>query len=98
MSICVRVSVSEKIVVAQSLRDEAQSLVEDKPKKAAVKFRTVFAYTKGLIPQTSELAVYAVATGQQTVIDGEQQGGWPAQPFLDASTRSASPVVRGGSR
>ena len=58
----------------ERLRDEAQSLVEDKPKKAAVKFRTVFAYTKGLIPQTSELAVYAAATGQQTVIDQDQQG------------------------
>lgn len=50
-------------------------MVEEKPKKAAVKFRTVFAYTKGLIPQTSELAVYAAATGQQTVIDQDQQGG-----------------------
>lgn len=84
MSVCVvSVSVSEKIIKAQSLRDEAQSLLEQKPKKAAVKFRTVFAYTKGLIPATSELAVYAVATGQQTVIDGEQQGAWSEQPCLD---------------
>lgn len=58
----------------ERLRDAAQSLVEDKPKRAAVKFRTVFAYTKGLIPQSSELAVYAAATGQQTVIDQDQQG------------------------
>ncbi|CAN0178586.1 unnamed protein product [Hapterophycus canaliculatus] len=64
----------EKIVEAERLRDEAQSLVQgEKPKKAAVKFRTVFAYTKGLIPQTSDLALYAAATGQQTVIDQQQQ-------------------------
>lgn len=70
----------DKIIEGERLRDEAQLLLEEKPKKAAVKFRTVFAYTKGLIPQTSELAVYAAATGQQTVIDGEQQGEWPEQP------------------
>lgn len=71
--ICVGVG-REKIVEGERLRDEAQSLVKDKPKKAAVKYRTVFAYTKGLIPQSSELAVYAAATGQQTVIDQDQQG------------------------
>lgn len=64
----------EKIVEGERLRDEAHSLIEDRPKKAAVKFRTVFAFTKGLIPHTSELAVYAAATGQQTVIDQQQQG------------------------
>ncbi|CAM9927084.1 unnamed protein product, partial [Ectocarpus sp. 12 AP-2014] len=64
----------DKIVEGERLRDEAQSLLKsDKPKTAAVKFRTVFAYTKGLIPQTSELALYAAATGQQTVIDQKQQ-------------------------
>ncbi|CAM9509983.1 unnamed protein product [Pylaiella littoralis] len=68
------ITAGEKIVEGERLRDEAHSLIEDRPKKAAVKFRTVFAFTKGLIPHTSELAVYAAATGQQTVIDQQQQG------------------------
>lgn len=71
----------EKIVEGERLRDEAQSLVKgEKPKKASVRFRTVFAYTKGLIPQTSELALYAAATGQQTVIDQHQEGAVVVDP------------------
>ncbi|CAM9112859.1 unnamed protein product [Scytosiphon promiscuus] len=67
-------TVGEKIEEGERLRDEAQSLVKgEKPKQAVLKFLTVFAYTKGLIPQTSELALYAAATGQQTVIDQHQQ-------------------------
>lgn len=80
LSPCVCCVGREKIIEGERLRDDAQSLVEDTPKKAAVKFRTVFAYTKGLIPQTSQLAVYAAATGQQTVIDNKQQSKtWPEQ-------------------
>lgn len=46
---------------------------DDKPKKAAVKYKTCFAYTKGLIPAFSDLAQYAAMTGQETVINEDQQ-------------------------
>lgn len=49
-------------------------LKEDKGKKAAIKFKTCFAYTRGLLPLDSQFVQYAAATGQQTVIDGDQQG------------------------
>lgn len=65
---------ADKILEGQRLRDEASTLLkEDKPNKAAVKFKTCFAYTKGLVPVFSELAQFATLTGQQTVIDKDQQ-------------------------
>lgn len=63
-----------KISEAQRLRDEALSLLkEEQTKRAAVKYKMCFAYTKGLLPECSDLAHYASATGQQTVIDKDQQ-------------------------
>lgn len=67
-------TVSEKIAEGQRLKDEGLRLLkEDEGKKAAVKFKTCFAYTKGLLPKQSQLAQYATLTGQQIIIDSEQQ-------------------------
>ena len=67
-------TVSEKIAEGQRLKDEGLRLLkEDKGIKAAVKFKTCFAYTKGLLPRHSQLAQYATLTGQQIIIDSEQQ-------------------------
>lgn len=48
-------------------------LKEDQPKKAAVKFKTCFAYTKGLFPKSSDLGHYATLIGQETVMDKGQE-------------------------
>lgn len=63
-----------KIAEAQRLRDEGLALLkEDQPRKAAVKFKTCFAYTKGLFAKSSDLGQYAALVGQQTVMDKDQE-------------------------
>lgn len=65
----------EKIAEGLRLKDQANVfLKDDQPKKAAVKFKTCFAYTRGLLPQFSALARYANLSGQgDNVIDMDQQ-------------------------
>lgn len=65
---------ADKIAEAQRLRDEAVTLLkEDQPKKAAVKFKTCFAYTKGLLGRSSDLGHYAALIGQATVMNEDQE-------------------------
>lgn len=65
---------ADKIAEGKRLRDEALALLkEDQPKKAAVKFKTCFAYTKGLFPKSSDLGQYATLIGQETVMDKGQE-------------------------
>lgn len=66
---------ADQIAEGRRLRDEALALMKvDKPKKAAIKFKTCFAYTKGLLPKFSDLAQYAALTGQQqSIIDQDQE-------------------------
>lgn len=65
---------ADKIAEGQRLRDEALALLkEDQPRKAAVKFKTCFAYTKGLFPKSSDLGHYATLIGQQTVMNEDQE-------------------------
>lgn len=65
----------EKIAEGLRLKNQANTfLKDDQPKKAAVQFKTCFAYTRGLLPQSSALARYANWAGQgDKVIDKDQQ-------------------------
>lgn len=66
---------ADRIREGQRLKAEANAFLKaDSPKQAAVLFKRCFAYTRGLLPQRSNLAQYAVAAGQEdTLIDQSQE-------------------------
>lgn len=70
-----------KILEGQRLKNEATALLKQAKlrtadsRQATLLFKRCFAYTRGLVPQWSELVQYAVATGQQdtVMIDPDQE-------------------------
>lgn len=69
-------SAAEKISEGQRLKNEATALLkaETDSKRATVLFKRCFAYTRGLLPQWSELVPYALAVGRHdTLIDEDQE-------------------------
>lgn len=67
---------ADRISEGQRLKNEATALLRTQTdsKRASVLFKRCFAYTRGLLPQYSELVQYAMAVGQNdTLIDEEQE-------------------------